>query len=94
MIFTGFVIGYLTFFGKDDTLRKEIVADLLSGEMWVILGYTFGAMIDDNMRSEKIGANFFKHKMDSDRDRESDPDGSPPVDGDHAAQQGCDHHGP
>lgn len=93
-LFTAVVIGYLTLYGKDDTLRKEIVSDLLSGETWVILGYTFGALIDDNMRTGKFGANFIRHKMDTDRSCGSDPNSDPDMGDDSSSQSSDDHHGP
>jgi len=91
--FSAAVIVYLMTLGVDDGLRKEIAHGILEAETWVLLGYTLGAIVDDNLRTGQFGANFFRHKMDSNRDRGADPDSDAGVDGDSSAQQSDDHHG-
>lgn len=69
LLFIGTMTVYLAIWGKDDDLRRQIADSLLTTGMWLVLGYTGGAIVDDHL---KRGGGIYglsrNHQMGGDRD--------------------------
>lgn len=89
LIFVGLITVYLAIWGKDDELRRQIADGLLTTGMWLVLGYTGGAIVDDHLkRGGEIDGFFRNREDDRDRNRGSYRDGGGDNSSGNTSQQG------
>lgn len=95
LVFVAGMTVYLAVWGKNDDLRQDIADGLLTTAMWLVLGYTGGAIVDDHLkRGGKFNELFGRDQVDSDRDFDPRRDRDDGMAGRSQSQQGDSNIGP